>query len=585
MTLDMSPLQRFLENPTNFDEIVSDYDDEVDCYTNLRDEAGKQLPSFEEYLRFYTASIEEGPTEFVFYDLKRNAARSLKNMVLRSSRAGRQFPITSAAELQQRSEAFRDLGVDSITPHSVVFTLLEHIFDSDEHKAHGYEIIDHLLTETPDTSSELVALLVRVRFVLATESINPDSTAVDTHVEELYRDLPDTLQDDDRNASELIEAARKKSYSDPDKVKLIRNSLARQGDEETLAEFLYLSARDVVERYRHQDRKEPWRGELQFTLRQFNCLEKLHSESWSDERAIRSRSYRRLVLGELASGGRWRSQRDPTDLPDANFLSAATHYFQAAHKIKPIDMRRHIKYLSKSFRHQATAAQNRELGPGRGWITSQVIHDRSIEILTQIIDQEPDVDADKLTDTIVGAAATHKFRRHQAAAVAAFECRNPEAAFEEAEEAWEHLDAIPTYENTDLLETIGGLAEALLFEMQGEFEEALNQYQTNDNSKLDFQNRIALVEIKYDVDRENYETALSKALDVFGKTSPIVTAVQLIAGKSPSSPSIHPPIFEAMSAVDPETMWSFIMSSYLYSQTDEPSSIMRKQVKELLLKI
>lgn len=585
MTSEHSALQRFLENPANFEELVSDYEDEVDCYTSLRDEAKKILPSFNEYFQFFTASIDEGPTEFVFNDLNRNAIRSLKNMVLRSSRAGRQFPITSAAELQRRVEAFRDLGVDSVTPHSVIFTLLEHIFDDDKHETHSYEIIDHLLTETPDAPSELVALLVRARFVLATETLNPDSAAVDTHIEKLYHDLPDTIKNDNRSASELIEAATEKSYDNTDKIDLVRGSLARQDGGGALEEFLYLSARDVVERCRHQNREDPWRGELQLTLRQFNCLENLYSENWSKEREARSKSYRQLVLGELDSGGRWRSQRDPTDLPDPDFLSAANRYFQAAHEIESVDVHRYIKYLSKSFRHQATAAQKRELGPGRGWVTSRVIHDKAIERVTQTINHESNVDQDKLTDTIVGVAATHKFRRHQAAAVAAFERRNPESAFEEADEAWDHLDATPIYENTDLLETIGNLTEALLFEMQGEFEEALNQYQDSDNSKLDIQNRITLLGIKYDVDQGNYDTALTEALDTFGEDSPIVTAVQLIAGKSPPSPSIQLPILGGLSAVDSEVMWSFIMSTYLYSTTEKRSSIAQDQIKESLLEL
>jgi len=345
MSTDASALRTFLNDPANFDEIASDYQDEVECYIKLRDKAKKALSTFDEYIQFYGMAIEEGPSGFVLQDLNRNATRSLKNMILRSSSTGKRYPITSVTELERRAEAFHELGVNSVTPQSVVFTVLEFIFD--DGNPNGYEVIDHLLSERSDASSDFVALFVRARFIIAVESLNANSPAVDIYTEEFYQDLPDTIPDDERSASELIDASRKKSYRNTEKIELIRGSLARQPGEEALSEYLYLSARDVVERYRHQSRKDPWRGELQLALRQFNSIENIYSENWSDERATRSRSYRQLVLAELASGGRWRSLRDPNDLPEPNFLSAANRYSRTSHEIKMVDIHRSIKYLGR----------------------------------------------------------------------------------------------------------------------------------------------------------------------------------------------------------------------------------------------
>lgn len=584
MASDPSQVKEFVEDPTTFEEIAVDYDDDVACYNDLLDGAKRSLSSFDEYLEFYTASIEYGPTDYVFYDLKRNSVRSLKNMVLRSSRAGKRYPIVSAAELQHRIDSYHDLGVDSVTPSTTTYTIIEHLLDDDSHEEHAYQILDYLLGDKPNDGLELITLLARARFVLTVETLNVDNPALEIYLSELRDDIPDTLPDDDRTPSELIAEAEKKAYADPEKIELVQASLARQWDDEVLQEYLYLTASDVVERYRHQQRGDPWRGELQLATRQFNCLENLYAEKLDPERTARIRSYRRLALAELKSGGRWRSLRDPNDLPEPNFLAAGNHYFKAANEIKSVDAHRYIKYLSKAFRNQATAVRHRELGPARGWHTSRLIHDRAIDVLTQHVNQF-DVDQDALTKTILGSIGTHEFRKYQAAAVVAFEHRNPENLADHLDEAWDHLEATPTYESTELLETLRTLSEALLFEIQELYEEAHTQYQKSESNIIDIEKRIRLVEIKNDITQKNYHSALSTAETAFEEGSPIVTAIQLLAHESSSSPRIQPPLFKGLSAVDPETKWWFTMLIYLNSKTNNRSEIMQDQVQEALLEL
>lgn len=587
MTPSPSELQEFVEDPRTFDELAADYDDDVACYTDLRDEAKRTLSSFDKYLEFYAASIEHGPTEFVFYDLNQNAVRSLKNMVLRSSRAGRRFPIASAAELQRRIDLYNELGVDSVTPRTTLFTIIEHILDDDSHAAHAHQILDQLLADQPADGSELITLLARVRFVLATRSLHIDNPGLEIYMNELRDDIPDPLPEDDRTASELLTAAEKKSFADPKKIEFVQASLARQWDENVLREYLYLTACDTVERYRHQERDDPWRGELQVAVRQYDCLENIYEEELDTERIARIRSYRRLALAELQSGGRWRSLRDPGGLPESNFLSAGNHYFKAAQEIESVDAHRYIKYLSKAFRNHATAARHRELGRARGWHTTRLIHDRAINILTQHVEYfqsaESDIDTDSLTETIIGAVGTHKSRKHRAAAAIAFEHRTPEKMGEHLDEAWDHLDAIPTYEPTDLLETLHTLSEALLFETQDLYKEATDQYQGIQSNIIDIEKRVRLVGIKHDITQGNHQSALDTAETAFEENSPIRTAVQLITGESPSSPRIQPPLFEGLSAVNPETKWWFTMLTYLNSKSTQDSEFMQNQIKELLL--
>jgi hypothetical protein len=587
MTSSTSEVEQFVEDPRRFDELATDYDDDVACYTDLRDEAKRTLSSFDAYLEFYAASIEHGPTEFVFYDLNRNAVRSLKNMVLRSSRAGRQFPIASAGELQRRIELYVELGVDSVTPRTTLFTIIEHILDDDSPAAHAHRILDRLLADRPANGSELVTLLARVRFVLTAESLDIDDPSLEIYLNKLRDDIPDPLPEDERTASELTTAAERKAFADPEKIELVQASLARNWDKNVLQEYLYLTACDTVERYRHQERDDPWRGELQVAIRQYNCLENIYGKELDAERTARIRSYRRLALAELESGGRWRSLRDSNDLPEPNFLSAGNHYFNAAEEIKSVDAHRYVKYLSKAFRNHATAARHRELGRARGWHTTRLIHDRAIDILTQHVEYfqsaEPDINTDSLTETIIGAVGTHESRKHRAAAAVAFEHRTPEKMGEHLDEAWDHLDAIPTYEPTDLLETLRTLSEALLFETQELYEEATDQYQGIQSNIIDIEKRTRLVEIKLDITQENYQSALETAETTFDEGSPIRTAVQIIVGESSSSPRIQPPLFEGLSAVDPETKWWFTMLTYLNSKSTQDSEFMQNQIKELLL--
>lgn len=587
MTPSSSEVEEFVEDPQTFDEFAADYDDDVSCYTDLRDEAKRTLSSFDAYLEFYAASIEHGPTEFVFYDLNRNAVRSLKNMALRSSRAGKRFPIISAAELQRRIDSYAELGVDSVTPRTTLFTIIEHILDDDVHDAQVHQILDQLLADQPSEGSELITLLARVRFVLIAESLNINNPSLEIYLNELRDDIPDPLPEDDRTASELLTAAERKAFADPKKIEFVQASLARQWDENVLQEYLYLTASDTVERYRHQERDNPTRGELQVAVRQYNCLENLYEKKLDSERIARIRSYRRLALAELQSGGRWRSLRDPGDLPEPNFISAGNHYFNAAEEIKSVDVHRYVKYLSKAFRNHATAAHRRELGRARGWHTTRLIHDRAIEILTQHVKHfqsaEFDVDQDSLTETIVGAVGTHESRKHRAAAAVAFEHRTPEKMGEHLDEAWDHLDAIPTYEPTDLLETLHTLSEALLFETQDLYEEAMDQYQDIQSNIIDIEKRARLVEIKNDITQGNYQSALDTAEIAFEDGSPIRTAVQIIICESSSSPRIQPPLLEGLSAVNPETKWWFSMLTYLNSKSTQDSEFMQNQIKELLL--
>jgi len=578
-------LETIFEDPTKFETIASKFDDEIDCYETLLKKAKKSLSSFNELHHFYSIAIQEGPTESVLHDLDRNAARSLKNMVLGSSRSGRQFPIDSVEELQYRVDKYQALGEEVVTPESVVFTILEYLFDKDEHTAQAYERFRLLLNNTSETdssqNSELVTLLARSRFILAADMLSHKKRQLEPYIKEFLNDVPDPLPDDDRTATELLESAREKRYANPQKIDLVQSSLARQQDHETLVEYLYLSARDVPERYRHDSRDDPWRGELQLTRLQFQCLLNTFSESISERRETRLRSYRHLVIAEIKSGGRWRSQRAPEQLPEPNFLQASDRYSQATEKIWSVDQERGIKYLSKVFRQQAKGVQARGWGDADGWLQTIAIHSAAKQLLTNIT---PGDASDDLLQTVTETNILHTFLEHQAKAVVGFEQGKINQISKNVEAAREFVKPAPVYVDTSLLKDLESLHEALQLEQDGMYSEALHTYNKADNNKLDIQNRIKVVEIKQDVLNGDFDSAIENAESHFENT-PILTIVELAAGRSPSSTSIKPPVFEHLSAVDPSTKWIFTHSADILSNINQESLRFSEQATEILLEL
>ena len=461
-------------------------------------------------------------------------------------------------------------------------SVLEHLFDDDK-EAHAYAVIDDLLDKTDEASASLVSLLALARFVLFSNLRVNTLDRLSQHIERLHSDLPDRRPDDDSPVSDLWAEAEARNYADSEKLALVQTCFARKNSLEKLEEFLYLSATDVPERYRHKNYQDPWRGELQLARRQLNALLRLFDQRLSTEREARIISYQSVVRGELNSGGRWRSQRDPQDLPDTDFMSASKNYLSAAHAIEPIDTNRYVKYLSRACRHLATGTRRQQLGPCYGWETSRLIHKQATELLTDIA-QSVD-ESDKLLETITGSVTLHTFWSHQAAASAAFNHRNAEAIQEEISAAWEHVDNTPTYVKTDLLDTLKNLSEALILEDEGYFEDAVEIYKEIKDSRINLSQRIALAEIKDHIDSERYDAAIEQAEAVFKEDSPITAAVVLISGDYVSSVSVCPPMMEELRAVDPTVKWPFVFYTFLATGPPDGKSAVVDGIRELLLRL
>lgn len=535
-------LQSFLENPSNFDQIASNYDDEVKCYLDLLDNAKKSLGSFNEYHRFLTAATQHGPTDFVYYRLNRNGVRSIKNMILGSSRAGRQFPISSLEELQERIEAYQELGVKPVEPQSVIFTLFEHLLDSETNQRQPYHIINSILNQENLPNSEVVSFLVQIRLVLALQVSGQNESELKRHTNQAASELPDPLPDDDRDGEELLDAAKELPYGDSEKLTLAQSSFVRTGNNDSLIEYLYFTAVDIPERYRHRSQDTPWLGELQLARIQFQTLSTVFSEHLSNERKHRCISYRYLISGEIMSGGRWRSQRDPENLPEANFEQAAAAYLNASNAISVVDPKRQIKYLSKALRHQATDVRHSSVGPMYGWDTCRAIHEQAKSLLTQAnqrMNATEDIDH---SETTIGLIPLHDLYSHRASAIVSFQRGEVDLMKDHINSMWDILDSVRVFVDRSLMEDLNHLHEGLQMEKENEFAGAQDAYERFDHRSIDLEQRRVLMKLKKDVHMNDYDSAISNGSDVFNPDSPIMNALSIMKGDNVSSISFEPPI-------------------------------------------
>jgi hypothetical protein len=584
MSPDISDSERvdlLLSGSMSFEELVEDFDDEIDCYYSLQNAAKTHLRSFEEYLRFYEVCIDQGPTGFVYSRLNRNAERSLKNMVVRGSDAGERFPINSLSELDNRVQGYQELGLDGLTTESVISTILEHIYTERENSV--YEICDNLLHDSnqPITGKKL---LVHARFVSVANSVDRDTEAFDYYVSKFLSDLPDPYPEDERSADELWERSEEAAYSETKKLKLAQSSIVRQPAECRLAEYLYLDARDTVERYRHGQRK-PKRAELQLCSHQIRLLQAKFRDIFTEEQNIRLRSYRRVVLGQESSGNWWSSQQDIDNRPDPNYRKAAAHFYRAAQIIKPIDRNRFLKYFSKAVRNVATAATYENYGPANGWEACSHLHNTATRVLSSLGENG---DA-KATKTVDESIALHRCLGSRADAVLACYEGDSQRIRESVNNAWQVLktDDVPVYINTDFLKALDTIADALEHKAEGAFVDAIGEFESVEVNEelLPTEQAKNLEKIKSHLVGEEYRGALEIAEKTFNEGAPIRTAVEILAGEEAHTPRLTEEYTYPIIGVSDASIWALAMVTEFIQEGDEADSEIIDQLENLLLEL
>lgn len=373
--------ERLLENPERYEELVEAYDDGVEFYKKTRSKIPQLTNDFEGYISYYQIFINRGPRSFIYWWLERNTDRSIKNMILGSSDAGQEFRIYTLKQAAQRVHDYQDLGVEESSLIGVVTVLLEELYE--EHPPQfTYPVLSTLLNSVPDDERDAIELVARAQLVTGLHESHRDERVLE-ELEQYLSLTSDPRPEDNRPADELIEEANNRSYSDSELIGLYGAALHRDPSIARLSEYLYFSGRDVVERYRHQDREQPTVGELLLSKQQFTLVQMITTKDDPENEAY-LQSYHHIAQGLYESGREWQSGQDPRKTEESNFAKAAQKYLSAAAAIHGWNNERYIKYLNKSLRHAANATNS--------WKGKVEIHDCAVVALIETSQQIDDGD-------------------------------------------------------------------------------------------------------------------------------------------------------------------------------------------------
>jgi len=170
--------------------------------------------------------------------------------------------------------------------------------------------------------------------------------------------------DGPETAEACLDQADSLSYGDRKKIKLYQTAIHRNPSYTVgLSKYLYQSAVDDLEHYRHGD-VDPSRavvavaGLLLDALEESNLANQVAETASGDEQRAWMQSYRALADAVRLSSRRWNSLREVS--PDPEFEDAAVAYLMAASYLRSVSSKRSLTYLSKAFRMWGHAASHSE---------------------------------------------------------------------------------------------------------------------------------------------------------------------------------------------------------------------------------
>lgn len=515
-----------VNNPDRFDEFRREYGGDHELYEKVLSKCPTELETFDEFLSLYEILLERGPRDTVISNLERDLARSIKNMVLGDSKAGKAYPIDTLSELSDRVAQFDSLSEQVTVPseRDIVLTTIEHIYAFESHDRRSDELFDRLLADTDGVDDEAVEVLARARLVARLRDGIPSEDQVEQELDRYLTATVDPMPDDDQSAEELCQMIESARLANPELPVYYLAALHRRPEIGLLWETLYVQARDVVERFRHGDRTQPTRCELLLTTRQLSVVDRCTTTNWGAEQTAYVRSYRDVARAICATGGRWQSGREPNRWPAPDFDTATEAYFSAAEAIEGFDDARFVKYTSKGIRHAAHGTDD--------WQARTRVHEYAKVLFYDLQlrnDFPPSVE-----ETIESAVTIHEYRAAVARAHVQFRAGAFVDVIETVEKATELREELPqrTVKTTEL-ELLTPLASARLAEADGEFETARERYSLIDTPDARVELRRALAEIKACLERGDETNAVRIADEHFADSSLITAAVYAVAGRRP----------------------------------------------------
>lgn len=507
--------KQLVEDPETYSEFESEYRDSWEYYRSVRNAAPDELPTFEEYLELHRIFFEGPSGDHVRRQVEQWLPRSVKNMVLGTSKRGRAYSVSTLKQVEERLNAYRSLDLETPTLYEQVQTIVEALYDDDWMSA--YSTLDGLLAEVPEGAPKAIELVARLRAVVGIRDVS-DRMVVEQEVTDYVSAVENPLSDAPSTAEACVREADRLPYDDERKIDLYAAAVQREPSRcELFAEYLYLSGREYVEMYRHRG-TDPSRALLAVAHLQFSVL---NEASWfevdADQRAWIT-SYRDVGYGILVSGGRWGSDRE--NWPEPDFQAAAHAYASAAMKIRPVHNERYLKYVSKAFRHAAHEAYD--------WEVRQELHADAftllLELSTEIADEDTVATGQEL-------ARYHQLRRTEAAIHVAYDKEEYEQVVNEYHDFSELKDTVHRpVDSVDVTKKYD-ISKARLAETAGEYERARKLYNLADVEGAD--ERATLCTLKEHL-LNGEEDQVTECLDEFERSHPTVAnAVSILSGDWP----------------------------------------------------
>ena len=564
--------EKLLKSPEQYEKLVEAYDDGVEFYEKTRSKVPHITNDFEEYLSYYQIFINRGPRSYIYWSLERNTDRSIKNMIIGGSDAGQEFRIHTLNEAAQRVHDYQDLGVEGTSLIGVVTTLLEELYE--EHPPQfTYPVLSTLLNSVPDNEQDVIELVARAQLVTGLHESHCDERILEK-LEQYLSLTNDPRPEDNRSVDELIEEANNRSYADPELISLYGAVLHRDPSIAPLSEYLYLSGRDVVERYRHQNREQPTVGELLLSEQQFTLVQMITTKDDPEKEAY-LRSYHHIAQGLYESGREWESEQDPRKTKESNFAKAAQEYLRAAAAIHGWNNERYIKYLNKSLRHAANAPDS--------WKGKIEIHDCAVVALIEASQQINDSD---VSDVIEESKARHEFWSQVAESYTHLEQNDPNTARRIATAAEENLHELETESSSYLLQRAIALSEGQILEQDEFYDDAMSRYAELDVDDEIVEARENIAQIKSYLKDGDSEKAKDYAQSEFGDESILTNAIRATGDYELSSLRSHGEFPHELFIRDTESVaWQLQSLLSMYVCTKHFQDIFRGNIRITLLNL
>ena len=584
MSSERSPAEQaaaLVADPGLYESFAADYSDEVSFYSALRGSAQESL-SFEEYVELRRVFLDHGPTGAIRRRLEERLERSLKNMVLGTSPRGRAYKAPTLAQLECRRRAFDSLAITVPSLLSAVEATVEHLYDEVERPTGARATLHRLLSDTP--ADERAAVEYVARAWLSEGALAADDT--ETRLEQMLSTYIETVPEPEPpvecdSAAAYRVAAEKRAFADPAKKRLQEAALHASPSVETLCEYLYLTAADSIEGYRHGD-QDISRADLVLARRHLRLLDAVTAYPEGSDRAAYAESYRHLADGIEAGGGRWLTDR--AGMPAPEWETVADSYGRAAAAVKPVSVVRFLKYLSKAFRHAAHATDD--------WACRYQLHINAQRLFGRFeptaLVADRDTSTETLESTIAGTLHVHRCREYEAQAHLAF----TETMYDEvswaAEQARNEAQAAPQ-NSLQLrgLDTVETIAAARRAERRGEFETALARYdevETDDDTRqVGVVCHRQLCRVKQLVEQGRHEVALANAHEWFEPGSAVVLATEASCGILPELDGNTPAVSDQFLTIDTDVLSALVPLVRLAAVGGPVSAVVRRQIADCLV--